>query len=133
MWKTTGYGMIIYLATFTGISTEIYEAAYIDAPARPAHPPSHAACSPPHRLHVILFDLGASAGQFACFKTSSATTAFCIPRRTSSTPSCSVASWGSSTSPEAAVGFYLFPLRHVRGADRQYRSCGASNPENSLC
>lgn len=30
IWKSTGYGMIIYLATITGISTEIYEAAVID-------------------------------------------------------------------------------------------------------
>lgn len=30
IWKGTGYGMIIYLATITGISTEIYEAAVID-------------------------------------------------------------------------------------------------------
>lgn len=30
LWKATGYGMIIYLATITGISSEIYEAAYID-------------------------------------------------------------------------------------------------------
>ncbi len=30
IWKTTGYGMIVYLATITGISTEIYEAAYVD-------------------------------------------------------------------------------------------------------
>lgn len=30
VWKGTGYGMIIYLATITGISTEIYEAAVID-------------------------------------------------------------------------------------------------------
>lgn len=30
IWSGTGYGMIVYLATITGISTEIYEAAYID-------------------------------------------------------------------------------------------------------
>ena len=30
IWKGTGYGMIIYLATITGISGEIYEAAVID-------------------------------------------------------------------------------------------------------
>ncbi len=30
IWKGTGYGMIIYLATITGINNEIYEAAYID-------------------------------------------------------------------------------------------------------
>lgn len=30
VWKSTGYGMIIYLATITGISAVIYEAAYID-------------------------------------------------------------------------------------------------------
>lgn len=30
VWKGTGYGMIIYLATITGISSDIYEAAYID-------------------------------------------------------------------------------------------------------
>lgn len=30
LWKGTGYGMIVYLATITGIGTEIYEAAYID-------------------------------------------------------------------------------------------------------
>ncbi len=30
IWKGTGYGMIVYLATITGISEDIYEAAYID-------------------------------------------------------------------------------------------------------
>ncbi len=30
LWSGTGYGMIIYLAAIVGISTEIYEAAYID-------------------------------------------------------------------------------------------------------
>ncbi|GHU75725.1 sugar ABC transporter permease [Spirochaetia bacterium] len=30
LWSGTGYGMIVYLATITGISSEIYEAAYID-------------------------------------------------------------------------------------------------------
>lgn len=30
LWAGTGYGMIIYLATITGFSQEIYEAAYID-------------------------------------------------------------------------------------------------------
>lgn len=30
MWAGTGYGMIVYLAAITGISTEINEAAYID-------------------------------------------------------------------------------------------------------
>lgn len=30
VWKGTGYGMIVYLATITGISDDIYEAAYID-------------------------------------------------------------------------------------------------------
>lgn len=30
IWKGTGYGMIVYLATITGISDDIYEAAYID-------------------------------------------------------------------------------------------------------
>lgn len=30
LWKSTGYGMIIYLSAITGISTEIYESAYID-------------------------------------------------------------------------------------------------------
>jgi len=30
IWATTGYGMIVYLATITGISHEVYEAAFID-------------------------------------------------------------------------------------------------------
>ncbi|WP_315674180.1 ABC transporter permease subunit [Clostridium sp. 19966] len=30
IWSSTGYGMIIYLATITGISTDIYEAAALD-------------------------------------------------------------------------------------------------------
>lgn len=30
LWHGTGYGMIVYLATITGISDEIYEAAYLD-------------------------------------------------------------------------------------------------------
>lgn len=30
MWAGTGYGMIVYLAAITGISGEIYEAAYLD-------------------------------------------------------------------------------------------------------
>lgn len=30
LWSVTGYGMIVYLATISGISTDIYEAAYID-------------------------------------------------------------------------------------------------------
>ncbi|MDR2102781.1 MAG: ABC transporter permease subunit [Treponema sp.] len=30
IWSGTGYGMIVYLAVITGISSEIYEAAYID-------------------------------------------------------------------------------------------------------
>jgi putative aldouronate transport system permease protein len=30
IWAGTGYGMIVYLATITGISHELYEAAYID-------------------------------------------------------------------------------------------------------
>lgn len=30
IWSSTGYGMIVYLATITGISHDIYEAAYID-------------------------------------------------------------------------------------------------------
>lgn len=34
LWKTTGYGMIVYLAAITGISEEIYEAAYIDGASR---------------------------------------------------------------------------------------------------
>lgn len=34
IWKTTGYGMIVYMATITGISTEIYEASYIDGASR---------------------------------------------------------------------------------------------------
>lgn len=34
IWKTTGYGMIVYLAAITGISTEVYEAAYIDGASR---------------------------------------------------------------------------------------------------
>lgn len=34
LWKTTGYGMIVYLAAITGISTEVYEAAYIDGASR---------------------------------------------------------------------------------------------------
>lgn len=34
IWKTTGYGMIVYMATITGISSEIYEASYIDGASR---------------------------------------------------------------------------------------------------
>ncbi|WP_310601915.1 ABC transporter permease [Anaerosporobacter sp.] len=34
IWKTTGYGMIVYAATITGISSEIYEASYIDGASR---------------------------------------------------------------------------------------------------
>ncbi|MGF7145152.1 putative aldouronate transport system permease protein [Anaerotaenia torta] len=34
LWKSTGYGMIVYLAAITGISNEIYEAAYIDGASR---------------------------------------------------------------------------------------------------
>lgn len=34
IWKTTGYGMIVYMAAITGISTEIYEACYIDGASR---------------------------------------------------------------------------------------------------
>ena len=34
IWKTTGYGMIVYLAAITGISNEIYEACYIDGSSR---------------------------------------------------------------------------------------------------
>lgn len=34
IWKTTGYGMIVYLAAITGISSEIYEACYIDGASR---------------------------------------------------------------------------------------------------
>lgn len=34
IWKSTGYGMIVYLAAITGISHEIYEAAYIDGASR---------------------------------------------------------------------------------------------------
>ena len=34
VWKTTGYNMIIYLAAISGISDEIYEAAYIDGASR---------------------------------------------------------------------------------------------------
>ena len=30
LWKNVGYGMVVYLATITGISTEYYEAAQID-------------------------------------------------------------------------------------------------------
>ncbi|MEG6612027.1 ABC transporter permease subunit [Pseudoclostridium thermosuccinogenes] len=30
IWKSTGYGMIVYLAAITGFDKEIYEAAYID-------------------------------------------------------------------------------------------------------
>jgi putative aldouronate transport system permease protein len=30
IWSATGYGMIIYLATITGINQDLYEAAYID-------------------------------------------------------------------------------------------------------
>ena len=30
LWKNIGYGMVVYLATITGISTEFYEAAQID-------------------------------------------------------------------------------------------------------
>ncbi len=30
LWKNIGYGMVVYLATITGISTEYYEAAQID-------------------------------------------------------------------------------------------------------
>jgi putative aldouronate transport system permease protein len=30
LWSGTGYGMIVYLAAIAGISTEMYEAAYID-------------------------------------------------------------------------------------------------------
>lgn len=30
IWKSTGYGMIVYLASITGISDEVYEAAVID-------------------------------------------------------------------------------------------------------
>lgn len=30
IWSSTGYGMIVYLATITGISHELHEAAYID-------------------------------------------------------------------------------------------------------
>lgn len=34
IWKSTGYGMIVYMAAITGISGEIYEAAYIDGASR---------------------------------------------------------------------------------------------------
>lgn len=34
IWKTTGYGMIVYMAAITGISSEIYEASYIDGASR---------------------------------------------------------------------------------------------------
>ncbi|SDC43080.1 putative aldouronate transport system permease protein [Paenibacillus sp. UNCCL117] len=34
VWKATGYGVIIYLATITSIDTEIYEAARIDGASR---------------------------------------------------------------------------------------------------
>ena len=34
IWKTTGYGMIVYMAAITGISSEIYEACYIDGATR---------------------------------------------------------------------------------------------------
>ncbi len=34
IWKTTGYGMIVYMAAITGISSEIYEACYIDGASR---------------------------------------------------------------------------------------------------
>lgn len=34
LWKSTGYGMIVYLAAITGISGEVYEAAYIDGASR---------------------------------------------------------------------------------------------------
>jgi len=30
LWKSTGYGMIVYLASITGIDSELYEAAYMD-------------------------------------------------------------------------------------------------------
>ena len=30
IWKTTGYGMVVYLATITGIDSTYYEAAVID-------------------------------------------------------------------------------------------------------
>ncbi len=34
IWKSTGYGMIVYLAAISGISHDIYEAAYIDGASR---------------------------------------------------------------------------------------------------
>lgn len=34
LWKSTGYGMIVYLAAITGIGGEIYEASYIDGASR---------------------------------------------------------------------------------------------------
>lgn len=34
IWKTTGYGMVVYLASITGISSEFYEAAVIDGASK---------------------------------------------------------------------------------------------------
>jgi len=35
LWKSTGYGLVIYLAAITGINPEYYEAARIDGASRP--------------------------------------------------------------------------------------------------
>ncbi|WP_225442692.1 ABC transporter permease [Paenibacillus lycopersici] len=34
IWSATGYGMIVYLATITGISHDLYEAAYMDGASK---------------------------------------------------------------------------------------------------
>ncbi|TLS51946.1 sugar ABC transporter permease [Paenibacillus antri] len=34
IWSATGYGMIVYLATITGINHDLYEAAYMDGASR---------------------------------------------------------------------------------------------------
>ncbi len=69
LWKTTGYGMIIYLATITGISTEIYEAAYIDGASDGQR--IRLITLPmlkPTVILLILFDLGGILrGQFDLF------------------------------------------------------------------
>lgn len=69
IWKATGYGMIIYLATITGISSEIYEAAYIDG-ASDGQRIRHITLPmlKPTVVLLILFDLGGILrGQFDLF------------------------------------------------------------------
>jgi putative aldouronate transport system permease protein len=85
VWSGTGYGMIVYLASITGISTEIYEAASIDG-AKLSHRIRFITLPllKPTAVLLFLFGLGGILkGSFDLFYNLIAITLFCILRQTS--------------------------------------------------